>query len=443
MGSLSVTLILLAAGLAIAVLGVVVGKIFTGTIHAMERREKALRVAGICLLSIGIFVGIVAFSDVKPPSPGWIKGEAAGLKAARAAGHPALLDFWADWCAACKDLDRDFFTREDVKAALTASAYIPVKVDLTRDSQENEAINERYAITGLPTFALVDPRTTPPTQVLLNAKALADPDGTLCTIQRFPTEGASAVKSCAAGGGDGLESALQGNLFLALLLVFLGGIASSFTPCVYPMIPITVAVFGAKDSGSRLRSFLLSLTYVGGIALTFTILGLVAAWTGGLFGKALQSPWVVGGIALVLVALGLSMVGLYPLRIPAAVQARLGNVGGEGWGGAFALGLVAGVIFAPCVGPVLVTLLAHIAQERDLFLGAVLMMDYALGMGVLFLVLGTFSGAITRRPRAGNWLEGVEVSLGCLLLAMALFYLKDIIPPLKAFVPAVQSILQA
>lgn len=444
MSTLGVTAVIAAVGVVVAVLGVVVGQIFTKSIHEMEGASKFRRVAGIVLLSLGVFVAIIAFTDVKPDAPPWKRDEAKVLAQAKAENRPVLIDFWASWCGACKDLDRQFFTRQDVGAALSKQRYLPAKIDLTDDEDpRTEATYKKYGIVGLPTFALVDPRKTPPATLILDAKALADGDATLCAIKAFPKLGAKAAEKCAAGTGTELEEALQDNLFLALFLVFLGGVASSFTPCVYPMIPITVALFGAKDSGSRLRSFLLSLTYVGGIAVTFTVLGLMAAYTGGLFGEVLQSAWVVGGIALVLLALGLSMVGLYAIRLPDSIQMRVSKVGGQGWGGALALGLVAGVLFAPCVGPVLVTLLTYIAQERDLVLGAVLMIDYALGMGLLFIGIGTFSGVIQKIPRGGNWLEGIEVALGCLLIAMALFYLKDIIGPLKAVVPWAQAVLQA
>jgi thiol:disulfide interchange protein len=444
MSTLTVSAVIAAVGVLVAIAGVALGRIFTKSIHEMDSAGKFRRIAGIVLLSVGIFVAIIAFTDVKPEAPPWQKDEAKVLAQAKSEGRPVLIDFWASWCGACKDLDRDFFTRDDVRETLSSASYLPAKMDLTDDEDpKTETTYKKYGIVGLPTFALVDPSTDPPTQLVLSAKALVDHDATLCAIKAFPAVGAKAAEQCAAGTGTELEDALQGNLLLALFLVFLGGVASSFTPCVYPMIPITVALFGAKDSGSRLKSFLLSLTYVGGIAITFTSLGLVAAYTGGLFGQVLQSGWVVGGIALVLLALGLSMVGLYAIRMPDFIQVRVSKVGGKGWGGALALGLVAGVLFAPCVGPVLVTLLTYIAQERDLVMGAVLMIDYAFGMGLLFIGLGTFSGVLQKIPRGGNWLEGIEVALGCLLIAMALFYLKDLVGPLKAMVPWAQALLQA
>ena len=439
MSPCAVTAIVAGTGVAVALAGVAVGRVFTETIYALDRGGKVRRALGVGLLSAGVFLTIVAFSDVRPVAPHWRADELSGLAEAREAGVPALLDFSAEWCGACKELDRSFFPRDEVRQALADGRFVPIKVDLTDDTPANEALYKKYGIVGLPAFALVRWAGVEEQRLTLDAKALDEPEAVLCALRRFPAEGSSVRVACAAGTDDTLEQALAGNLLLALVLVFLGGVASSFTPCVYPMIPITIAVFGAREAGSRLRAFLLSLTYVGGIAVTFTTLGVAAAWTGGLFGEALQSPWVAGGIAVVLLALGLSMAGLYALRLPASLQQRLGGVGGQGWAGALVLGLLAGVLFAPCVGPVLVTLLAHIARERDLLLGVLLMADYAAGMGVLFVVLGTFSGAVARRPRSGNWLEGVEVALGCLLIAMALFYLRDLIPPLHGLVPWIQS----
>ena len=228
-----------------------------------------------------------------------------------------------------------------------------------------------------------------------------------------------------------LSQALSKGLFWAFLLVFGGGILTSLTPCVYPLIPITVSVFGAGESTNRFRSFLLSVTYVLGIALTYAILGMAVAQTGAVFGEIMADARVIIPVCAVLIVLGLSMIGLYEIRLPYAVQNKLNRVGGVGFAGAFGMGTVAGIIAAPCTGPALGAVLAYIATTSDIFLGFWLMLTYALGMGLLFIVIGTFSGVIL--PRSGVWMYVLENIFGVAIITVALYFLKDVIEPLRTF----------
>ena len=228
------------------------------------------------------------------------------------------------------------------------------------------------------------------------------------------------------------SQALSKGYFWAFLFVFVGGILTSFTPCVYPLIPITVSVFGAGESVGRLRSFLLSVTYVLGIALTYSILGVAVASTGAVFGQIMADPRVMLPVCGILIALGLSMLGVFELRLPYAVQNRLNNVGGAGFAGAFVMGTVAGVIAAPCTGPALGAVLSYVATTESVFLGFWLLLTYALGMGLLFIVIGTFSGAIAALPRSGGWMYILENIFGVAIITVALYFLKDAISPLRA-----------
>ncbi len=229
------------------------------------------------------------------------------------------------------------------------------------------------------------------------------------------------------------SQALSKGYFWAFLFVFVGGILTSFTPCVYPLIPITVSVFGAGESVGRLRSFLLSVTYVMGIALTYSILGVVVASTGAVFGQIMADPRVMLPVCGILVALGLSMLGVFELRVPYAVQNRLNSVGGAGVAGAFAMGTVAGIIAAPCTGPALGAVLSYVATTESVFLGFWLLLTYALGMGLLFIVIGTFSGAIAALPRSGGWMYILENIFGVAIITVALYFLKEVISPLHTF----------
>ena len=228
------------------------------------------------------------------------------------------------------------------------------------------------------------------------------------------------------------RKALSKGYLRAFLAVFIGGILTSLTPCVYPLIPITVSVFGASQEASRLRSFFLSVTYVLGIAVMYSILGVAAASTGAVFGQIMANPIVVGFVCAILVALGLSLIGVFELRLPYAVQNRLNTVGGTGFGGAFAMGTVAGLIAAPCTGPALGAVLSYVATTGNVFLGFWLMLTYAIGMGLLFILLGTFSSLISSLPRSGGWMYVLENIFGVVIIALALYFLKEVVAPLRA-----------
>jgi thiol:disulfide interchange protein DsbD len=214
---------------------------------------------------------------------------------------------------------------------------------------------------------------------------------------------------------------------LAVGLAFLGGVLTSLTPCVYPLIPITVSIFGARRAG-RGEAMLLSGLYVLGIAAMYTALGVGAALTGQAFGGVMSNPLVIGVVALVFAAMAASMFGAFELALPSGLQARLNAVGGAGRAGAFAMGLVAGVIAAPCTGPVLTSILLLVARQGSVALGAGLMVSYALGMGLLFFLIGAFSLSL---PKSGAWMETVKSVFGAALLAAAAIYLKDLFPALK------------
>ncbi len=212
-------------------------------------------------------------------------------------------------------------------------------------------------------------------------------------------------------------------------LIFFAGILTSLTPCIFPMIPITLSVLGAQSlKQSRLKSFLLSIFYVLGIATTYACLGVAAAKSGALFGSYLANPWVVGMIAVLFIIMGLSFYGLYDIQMPAFIRTKYGNKTFEqNYLGAFLTGLVAGIIASPCVGPVLVALLTYVAKTQDLALGFIYMFTYALGMGLIFIVLGTFSGLINKLPKSGPWLKFTKFIFGTTLLLMSIYYLRPIL----------------
>lgn len=235
------------------------------------------------------------------------------------------------------------------------------------------------------------------------------------------------------------ESAMKRGLSFTFFVVFLAGILTSLTPCIFPMIPITLSIIGASqikggpgsetaiNKKSRMRGFLLSCVYVLGIAITYAILGVVAAKTGALFGAALSNPYVVWAIAILFVALGLSMYGLYEIQMPAFIRDKIGTKKTDaGFVGAFVAGLIAGVVASPCVGPVLVSVLTYVAQTQNALLGFWLLFTFAIGMGLLLIAIGTFSSLASKLPRSGAWMESIKFVFGTAMVGMALFYLEPV-----------------
>lgn len=226
----------------------------------------------------------------------------------------------------------------------------------------------------------------------------------------------------------------QGRILSVLVLLFVAGFWSSFLPCVYPIIPLTISTIGAAGAKTRLEAFLLSCVFVLGMALMFSVLGVVAAMFGQISGALLAGAGVQLVLVALFVALALSMFGLYELQLPASLSNRLAAVGGSGYGGAFAMGGVAGLLATPCTGPVLVGILAYIAQTKSLLLGFAGLFIYAWGLGLLFLAVGTFSGMLSTLPRSGKWMDKVKSLFGIAFLVVAFYYAKSLIPALNDFV---------
>ena len=211
---------------------------------------------------------------------------------------------------------------------------------------------------------------------------------------------------------------------LTFLAIFLIGLALNLTPCVYPMLSVTVSLFGSQTETKILRVFIKAMLYVLGIATMYSALGVTAALGGGLFGSWLQSPWVLGSIAALLFALALSSFGLYQIQMPYWLTNKLGGSTGSGFIAIYLSGLVVGIFAAPCVGPPVIALLTFVASKGSVSFGFWTFFTLALGLGFPYLVLGTFSGLIKKIPRSGSWLVWVEHVFGVILTGAALFYLS-------------------
>lgn len=216
-------------------------------------------------------------------------------------------------------------------------------------------------------------------------------------------------------------------MFLGLLFIFLGGLALNLTPCIYPLIPITISFFGAQSSGNKMQSIFMGVFYALGMAITYTGLGLFAALTGSLLGTALQNPIVIICVALILAALATSMFGLWEIRVPQKL-ALAGNKNRSGFIGSLLMGFLVGFIAAPCIGPFVLSLLVYVGKLGNPFMGFLLFFVLSMGLGLPYIFLAAFSSAINKLPRSGEWMIGVKIIFGFILVGMAISTLEPIIP---------------
>lgn len=228
------------------------------------------------------------------------------------------------------------------------------------------------------------------------------------------------------------------SLGLWALTFFVGGLALNLSPCVYPMVPVTIAFFSQQTKGRRRSVVGLGLLYVAGLSFSYAMLGLLAAKTGSLFGAWLQQPLVIGGIAALIVVLALSLFGAYELQPPQWLVRRLGQASTGRWG-AFVMGLSVGIIAAPCIGPVILALLLHVSQLANPWLGFGLFFVMGIGMGLPYLVLGVAAHRMAWWPKAGNWLVWTKRLLGVALLALAFYYVQPLLPKRTAGQHAARS----
>ena len=234
------------------------------------------------------------------------------------------------------------------------------------------------------------------------------------------------VEGSQAAGLPSPEQPGRGILW-GILFAFLLGLGLNLTPCVYPLVPVTVAYFAGGVGRRLLPTLGLALTYLLGIALTYSVLGVVASLGGGMLGEALRHPAVPIALAALMVLLSLSFFGAYTLRAPAGLLRRLPR-GKGGPVGAFLMGTVVGVVAAPCVGPATVALLSYVASLANPFHGFLLFFSLAMGLGLPYVALALAAGKLTRLPRGGQWTVWVERLLGLLLLGMALYLLAPLLP---------------
>jgi thiol:disulfide interchange protein DsbD len=230
-----------------------------------------------------------------------------------------------------------------------------------------------------------------------------------------------------------------------LLGIFAGGLALNLTPCVYPMIPITVSFFGGRTAQGRpgqIKLVLHGLCYLMGLALTNSTLGVIAALTGGLMGALLQNPIVLAFVASVLILFATSLFGLWELRLPGALTQAAGKSYGGCFGSLF-MGLTLGVVAAPCIGPFVLGLLTWVASMGNPWLGFLIFFILSLGLGLPLFMLALFSGQLQRLPKAGGWMLWVRKLMGWVLVGMAAYFIRPVLPESLKFVLPVAVALAA
>jgi thiol:disulfide interchange protein DsbD len=271
------------------------------------------------------------------------------------------------------------------------------------------ALREKWSVAGVPTILFLGP-------------AGQETGGRVVGFE--PPE--KFVERVQGGGGSETGGLAGKSLPLLLGLVFVSGLALNLTPCVYPLIPITLGFFSRQSGGKVGGTFGLAVVYVLGMSVTYSALGVFAALSGSLFGAWLQKPAVLIGIAAIVVALALSMFGLYEIQAPHFITDRTGSQAGAL--GALTMGLFVGFVAAPCIGPFVLSLLTYVAAKGSAPLGFALFFTLAMGLGLPYLVLGTVSGSLKTLPRSGEWMTAVRKVFGFALLALAVYFLRALLP---------------
>ncbi len=223
-----------------------------------------------------------------------------------------------------------------------------------------------------------------------------------------------------------IKQELEKKSFLLFLFVFAAGFLTSLTPCVYPVIPIVMGYIGTRSGKKKLKGFYLSIFFVLGLSFVYSVLGVIAATTGTMMGISFQNPLVVVIISAIFILMGLSLAGFFEIPVPSSLSSKVQSGHKSEIIGSLVVGGISGIIAAPCVGPVLIALLSWISQTGNILLGFWLTFTFSLGLSVIFLIVGTFSGVISAMPKGGGWMNYVKYFFSLLLLGGGIYFLTTI-----------------
>ena len=304
---------------------------------------------------------------------------------------------------------------------------VPLKASLDFKPTPGQSLTVSIDYQACDNLQCLRPTSVSTTMTLASLQAAAGGDSpTMAGI-------AAATDTIAGGGGtSGSNGGIIDEIFtkqgriVGFLAVLLGGLALNLTPCVYPLIGVTIAYFGNQGGGPR-RVFMLAILYVLGIALMFSGVGVAVALSGGLFGAAMQNPIVLAMLATMMVGLALSSFGVFSLQPPQWLMNRAG-VARPGYAGAVLMGLGMGVVAAPCIGPIVLGLLLMVERSESPLFGFALFFTLAVGLGLPYIALAMAAGSIRQLPRSGEWLAWVEQLFGFILIGLAIYFLDPIVP---------------
>ena len=239
--------------------------------------------------------------------------------------------------------------------------------------------------------------------------------------------------SYGVSGGQGISTVIGTGLILTLLGVFLGGIALNLTPCVYPLIPITASYFGGRSETGERQGYIVlhGFLYILGLSVMNSAIGVSAAFTGRLMGSFLQHPAVLIFVASVLLLMGLNFFGLWELRLPSFLSSAVSK-SHTGYAQSLFMGLTLGIVAAPCIGPFIIGLLTMVAQRGDPVFGFLIFFTLSIGLGLPLFILSIFAGNVSKLPRSGEWLLWIRNIFGWIMLAMAVYFVKPLLPGLDA-----------
>ena len=413
-------------GVSLALFGIWAGRVFVlpqppGSELSWPRRIR--RALGAAVAGLGLFV-IAGGLTTRFDHGDWITDFEQGRALARERGGPVIVDCWAEWCAACKEIFAKTLEHPAVKPRL--DDFTKIKLDM--DAPENDHLYERFSFSNLPWVAVFDSveqmSTDEPRPRLVIREKISAPEF-LALLD--------GETSLAASPEVGTWLAERG-LLLTFVLVFLGGVALSFTPCVLPVYILTVNLMGAQRISSLSGRFGLSSVYVLGLAITYSVLGVVAGLTGTSMGVAFQDPRIVGAIAVIFLLPALFYLEILRLPQASGLATRVTSATDNRVLLALLSGMTVGFVAAPCIGPMLIGILTYIGAQRDVWLGFWLMFIFALGMGMLFLALGTSTAVLQRVRKTGAWGYRLEMLFAVVFIAVGAHFLRLVLPVLSGLV---------
>ena len=251
----------------------------------------------------------------------------------------------------------------------------------------------------------------------------------------LPTAETNSLKALESQAASSSKNKAPSGLTLlwTLLGVFIGGMALNLTPCVYPLIPITVSYFGGRSGQGQGKLVAHGLSYLAGLAITNSTLGVIAALTGGLMGAMLQNTWVLVGVAVILLTFASSLFGLWELRVPQGLT-QAASKSYAGYFGSLFMGLTLGIIAAPCIGPFVLGLLTWIASIGSPWFGFIVFFSLSIGLGLPLFILALFSGKLEKLPRSGEWMIWIRKLMGWVLVGMAAYFLRPLLPKVAGII---------